>query len=52
MLNSHGRQDGHLLLDVELLTLAVNHEDGDVISTFFHLQENLERHVTVNTGYK
>lgn len=41
MWNSNGGQDGHPLLRVVLLTLAVNHEDGDVIATFFHLQQNI-----------
>lgn len=37
MWNSNGGQDGHPLLHVVLLALAVNHEDGDVIAAFFQL---------------
>lgn len=44
MWNSNGGQDGHPLLHVVLLALAVNHKDGDVIAAFFQLyikDENL-----------
>lgn len=39
MWNSNGGQDGHPLLHVLLLALAVNHEDGDVIAAFFQLHK-------------
>lgn len=35
-----GGQDGHPLLQVVLLALLVNHQDGDVVATLFHLVEN------------
>lgn len=41
MWDSNGWQDGHSLLHVALLTLAINHQDGDVIATFFHLKQNI-----------
>lgn len=30
-------QDGHPLLQVVFLALLVNHQDGDVVATLFHL---------------
>lgn len=41
MWNSHGGQDGHPLSHVVLLTLTVNHQDGDVVATFFQLQQDI-----------
>lgn len=35
-----GGQDGHPLLQVVFLALPVNHQDGDVAATLFHLVED------------
>lgn len=37
MWDPRGGQDGHPLLQVVFLALPVNHQDGDVVATLFHL---------------
>lgn len=41
MWDPRGGQDGRPLLQVVLLALPVNHQDGDVVATLFHLVEDI-----------
>lgn len=41
MWDTSGGQDGDPLLLVVFLTLSVDHQDGDVVATLFHLVQNI-----------